>query len=287
MCYTRGVTPTLGSKYDCNPVKMFVPILVQAPVFISFYFAISRMSEGLPSFKTGGDFWFTDLSMADPTYAMPVLSAATFLLSIELGGAAGAMGGGPEGAENDPQQMYMKWFMRGLGVAMVPLTASFPAGVFVYWITTNMFSFGQMMVLKVPLIKKLAAIPEIPKAPVTAAAKPTILGQREIEKKFGAAPQLHGINPKVRGWRGRDGIGHDTSSPLEVYTSLCWGNFGLPEARPRAQQNTYFTFFSLFGSVRYFLHPFGLKRERERVKQTGGENVSISQDMPRLPTAHT
>ena len=73
------------------------------------------------------------------------------------------MGGGPDQG-NDPQQMYMKWAMRGLGVAMVPLTYSFPAGVFVYWITTNVFSFGQMMTLKVPIIKKLAAIPDMPQA---------------------------------------------------------------------------------------------------------------------------
>lgn len=89
--------------------------MVQAPVFISFYFAINRMSDGIPSFHTGGDFWFTNLSAADPTYIMPVLSAATFLLSIELGGAAGAMGGGPDAGANDPQQMYMKWAMRALG----------------------------------------------------------------------------------------------------------------------------------------------------------------------------
>ena len=73
------------------------------------------------------------------------------------------MGGGPDQGD-DQQQMYMKWAMRGLGIAMVPLTHSFPAGVFVYWITTNLFSFGQMMTLKVPIIKKLVAIPDIPKA---------------------------------------------------------------------------------------------------------------------------
>ena len=201
----------IWKKYDCNPVKMFVPLLVQAPLFISFYFAISRMSEGLPSFRDGGDFWFTDLSAADPTYILPLLSAGTFLLSIELGGAAGAMGGGGPAAEDDPSQKTMKWFMRGLGVAMVPLTASFPSGVFVYWVTTNLFSFAQMMALKVPNVKKLAGIPDIPTGPVAAAAKPSVVGKWQIEKKFGASPQLHSSKPKVR-TEGRHSIDSHFSS---------------------------------------------------------------------------
>ena len=43
----------IWAKYDCNPAKMFAPLFVQAPVFISFFFAIRNMSAGVPSFKTG------------------------------------------------------------------------------------------------------------------------------------------------------------------------------------------------------------------------------------------
>jgi YidC/Oxa1 family membrane protein insertase len=71
----------IWAKYDCNPVKMFAPLFVQAPVFISFFIAIQRMSAGVPSFATGGASWFTDLSVADATYALPLLSSLTFLAS--------------------------------------------------------------------------------------------------------------------------------------------------------------------------------------------------------------
>ena len=43
-------------------------------MFISFFIAIQRMSAGVPSFATGGDLWFADLSAADATYALPLLS---------------------------------------------------------------------------------------------------------------------------------------------------------------------------------------------------------------------
>lgn len=45
---------------------------------------IRRMSENLPSFKEGGLFWFTDLSGADPTYLLPAICAATFLVTVEV-----------------------------------------------------------------------------------------------------------------------------------------------------------------------------------------------------------
>lgn len=40
----------------------------------------------------GGTLWFTDLTVADPTYLLPALAGATFLLTVELGAADGMQG---------------------------------------------------------------------------------------------------------------------------------------------------------------------------------------------------
>jgi YidC/Oxa1 family membrane protein insertase len=164
---------------------MFAPLLVQAPVFISFFFAIRNMSVGVPSFREGGALWFRDLSVADPTYVLPLLSSLTFLASVELNP--------PNPQQNTPA---MKWGMRGLAAAMVPLTASFPQGVFVYWVTTNAFSFAQARALKVPALKALAGIPDVPDVSEHAAAGAS--QRRAIEERFGAEPKLATHNPKVR-----------------------------------------------------------------------------------------
>ena len=125
---------------------MLAPLLFQAPVFISFYFAISRMAEGLPSMRDGGFAWFQDLSIADPTFALPIISSLTFLAAVEFA---------PQNpAVKSSQREMTKWGLRALGVAMVPLTASFPSGVFVYWITSNVFSFAQTVLLRVPFAKR-------------------------------------------------------------------------------------------------------------------------------------
>ena len=44
----------------------------------------------LPSFHSGGLLWFTDLGVADPYIALPLLTAGTMLAMIELGSQEGA-----------------------------------------------------------------------------------------------------------------------------------------------------------------------------------------------------
>ena len=77
------------AKYDCNPVKSFLPLLVQGPLFVCFFLAIKRMAV-LPSFEDGGALWFTNLAAADPMYLTPVLTSLTFLATTEARGHAGA-----------------------------------------------------------------------------------------------------------------------------------------------------------------------------------------------------
>lgn len=42
------------------------------------------MAENVPSFKNGGALWFTDLTTPDATYILPVLTAVTFLITVEV-----------------------------------------------------------------------------------------------------------------------------------------------------------------------------------------------------------
>lgn len=59
---------------------------LQLPVFISVFVGIRQMAN-LPvqSMTTGGLAWFTDLTIPDPFYALPLITMATFLVTIEVG----------------------------------------------------------------------------------------------------------------------------------------------------------------------------------------------------------
>ena len=76
---------TLYQDNDCHPIKMFMMPLAQLPVFISFLMALRGMAQ-LPveSMKAGGILWFQDLTVPDPTFALPLIACATFLCNIEV-----------------------------------------------------------------------------------------------------------------------------------------------------------------------------------------------------------
>ena len=89
-------------EHGVNPLKtLFVMPFLQIPIFISFFTAIRGMA-GLPveSMKTGGIYWFTDLTVPDPTYALPLLACLTFISNIEVKDHEFLMWGGVGGKGN-------------------------------------------------------------------------------------------------------------------------------------------------------------------------------------------
>ncbi|CAI5477676.1 unnamed protein product [Closterium sp. Yama58-4] len=176
VAHYNGKMQALLKKHNTTPFAPLLGIFLQAPIFIGFYFAITGMAEHMPSFATGGAFWFTDLTTPDPTYLLPLMSSAGILAAVELNAA--------EGMEGAPNAAQMKWFMRGLAVTMVPLTVTFPKAVFCYWITTNAFSLVQGLAFKRPGVRKALGIPTIKPPPSNAPAGIASLGLP------GATPQV-------------------------------------------------------------------------------------------------
>ncbi|PRW56043.1 mitochondrial inner membrane OXA1 [Chlorella sorokiniana] len=145
-------------KYNCNPFKSLLGIFVQAPIFIGFFSALRGFAaHKLPSLAEGGALWFTDLTVADPTYMLPALAGLSFLATVELGAADG-MEGQPEATRKK-----MKNAMRVVALAVPLVSTSMPASVFMYWTASNVFSLGQTMMLKVPLVKKVLGLPDLSK----------------------------------------------------------------------------------------------------------------------------
>ncbi|XP_077170186.1 mitochondrial inner membrane protein OXA1L [Paroedura picta] len=144
---------TLYQKtHDVNPLRSFIVPLVQAPVFISFFIALRKMAElPVPSMQTGGLWWFADLTVADPYYILPLSATVTMWAVLELGAESGV---------SNPNLRVMKTVLRVMPLAILPLTISFPAAIFTYWLTSNLFSLGQVMLLKVPSVRTYLRIPE-------------------------------------------------------------------------------------------------------------------------------
>ncbi|KAM7266920.1 hypothetical protein ACFE04_009086 [Oxalis oulophora] len=153
---------SLFKEYGVSPFTPLKGLFIQAPIFISFFLAISNMAEKVPSFKTGGAFWFLDLTTPDPLWALPVLTALGFLINVECNMQ--------QGMEGNAMGATMKNVSRGLAVLTVPFTHNFPKAIFCYWITSNLFSLAYGLVLRAPAAKRILGIPELPTVPPSAAA---------------------------------------------------------------------------------------------------------------------
>lgn len=174
-------------KYNCNPFKSLLGIFVQAPVFIGFFSALRGFAaHKLPSLAEGGALWFTDLTVADPTYMLPALAGLSFLATVELGAADG-MEGQPEATRKK-----MKNAMRVVALAVPLVSTSLPASVFMYWTASNVFSLGQTTLLKIPAVKKLLGLPDLSKLkgskPDVGAGKPVQTFSQPPRQAAAAAP---------------------------------------------------------------------------------------------------
>lgn len=60
-------------------------LMFQMPIFISVFIGLRAMAT-LPvaSMATGGVLWFTDLTIPDPYYILPILTSLTMLATIEV-----------------------------------------------------------------------------------------------------------------------------------------------------------------------------------------------------------
>ena len=122
----------LYTERRVNPLGGCLPLLVQIPIFIVLYYTI-RKFDALESFASGGLFWFKDLTIADPYFILPIAYVLTMMASQHWTLKYTA-----------PQQ---KQLMRFLPIVFGLFLMRFPAGLFVYWISSNIITFVQNYVI--------------------------------------------------------------------------------------------------------------------------------------------
>jgi len=138
---------------EINPLKGLIPPFIQAPIFISFFFGIRGMANlPLDSFKDGGILWFTDLTLPDPLYILPVVTSLTLLATIELGA---------EGGLRADNMQWARYLFRGLPFIIFPFMINFPSAILCYWCASNAFTLGQVGFLKIEAVRNYCNLPKL------------------------------------------------------------------------------------------------------------------------------
>jgi YidC/Oxa1 family membrane protein insertase len=110
-----------------NPLAGCLPILIQIPFFLAFYWVLLESVEMRQAPFLG---WITDLSSRDPFFILPILMGGAMFAQFKL----------QPMPSTDPVQAKIFMFMP---LIMSGTMAWFPAGLVLYWLTNTLLSIAQ------------------------------------------------------------------------------------------------------------------------------------------------
>jgi YidC/Oxa1 family membrane protein insertase len=120
---------------DALPIGGCLPMLLQFPLLIAFYTAVTVSTD----LRQASFLWLPDLSAADPFHILEFGFAISMVLSMKFTPTAATVT-----PEQQMQQKMMTYFMP---VMMLWVMWSAPSGLLLYWFFGNIVSFGQQMVI--------------------------------------------------------------------------------------------------------------------------------------------
>jgi YidC/Oxa1 family membrane protein insertase len=123
-----------------NPFASCVPLLLQLPVFMALFYLL-RSDEFKNEIRApGSDPSFLGIPYLDEKATGAALIILVVLYFVTMVGSTSIMATSAEGSQ--------RVMMYALPVVFTPFVIAFPAGLVVYWITTNVWTMGQQWVVK-------------------------------------------------------------------------------------------------------------------------------------------
>ena len=116
----------LYKREQVNPAAGCLPILIQMPFFLAFYWVLL---ESVEMRQAPFALWITDLSSRDPYFILPLIMGAAMLFQQRLNPAPA-----------DPVQAKV---MQVMPIMFTGFFAFFPSGLVLYWVTNTLLSIAQ------------------------------------------------------------------------------------------------------------------------------------------------
>ena len=124
-------------SHKTSPMSGCLPMLIQIPIFFALYKALLVSVQ----MRNAHFLWIHDLAAMDPYFILPIIMGATMMWQQRLQSAPASNN------PNDPiaqTQRAMKW----MPIMFTILFAWMPAGLVLYWATSNLCGILQMYVIK-------------------------------------------------------------------------------------------------------------------------------------------
>jgi YidC/Oxa1 family membrane protein insertase len=166
---------------NINPAASCLPLIAQIPVFIGLFFVLRDFEdEILPEYPAkGGLEWLGLVNITEDTLVGwgPVLLVvyvisqltSTYLMSQQM-------------------QKAQRILMLALPIVFIPFILSFPSGLMIYWLTTNLWTTGQGLVTRRFIPKPPPPEKRSSRTPPKAAEEPAPAGDGEAQPAAAARP---------------------------------------------------------------------------------------------------
>ncbi|HWB69085.1 MAG TPA: YidC/Oxa1 family membrane protein insertase [Solirubrobacterales bacterium] len=152
-----------------NPLASCIPLVAQLPVFITLFYVLrhdlrfdicgqtAKACSEVPPGEWGQSFLFIN-DLTAKAHGAELITLIVVYVATQL------LSGMVMSVTADKSQRTMMFL---LPLIFVPFILSFPAGLILYWITTNLWTIGQSYT-----IQKIIPAPHVPTPAEAAAAKP-------------------------------------------------------------------------------------------------------------------
>lgn len=178
--YNRVASETHREKVvqlNCHHAKLYTPFYIQIPIWVFTSIALRNMSilrasqeriatipveERFLQFSTEGFGWIPNLTVPDETLILPVMVGALFASTIYLSSN--------RHANASPEKMSkfakgLTYFLYLLSIMMIPIAATQPSAVVLYWASSGAAGMVINLVIMSPRFRRLVKIPKIPSEP--------------------------------------------------------------------------------------------------------------------------
>ncbi|KFQ21340.1 Mitochondrial inner membrane protein COX18, partial [Mesitornis unicolor] len=153
----RRIITELYVRDNCHPFKATLLVWVQVPMWVCVSLALRNCSVGAvdsavqEEFSAGGVLWFTDLTAPDSTWVLPVALGLVNLLIVEIFAS--------QKVEVSRLQKLVTNFFRVVSVVMIPVAASVPSAMVLYWLSSSFVGLLHNLLLRSPTFRRLCRVP--------------------------------------------------------------------------------------------------------------------------------
>ncbi|MBI4857723.1 MAG: membrane protein insertase YidC [Acetobacterium woodii] len=186
-------TLKLYKTFKVNPAGGCLPLLLQFPILIGLYQTLLHPETWV--FVNGtitnidmSFLWIQSLSNPDPYYILPILAALFTFITQKF-----TMASSPTTNPDDPNAKTQKIMLYVMPLMIGYISISMPAGVALYWVVQNVFTFVQQFIMM-----------KIPEPDISIEEAERRVREAEEERKAELAAKRAATNPNAQNANKKD-----------------------------------------------------------------------------------